>query len=123
MKTWIEYLKSGLERKAPEDRIAEGKTYTGIGESLRRHFPFFRRHWKKAVLGSALILTGSILAFPMPLISRFVIDDVILAGKLALLPWVLLLMVGIALFSRALGLFQGWFFLRYSQEITLDIQK
>jgi len=123
MKTWIEYLKSGLERKAPEDRIAEGKTYTGIGENLRRHFPFFRRHWKKAVLGSALILTGSILAFPMPLISRFVIDDVILAGKLALLPWVLLLMVGIALFSRALGLFQGWFFLRYSQEITLDIQK
>jgi len=123
MKTWFEYLRSGLRRKAPEDRIAGGKTCTGIGANLRRHLPFFRRHWKKALMGSALILTGSVLAFPMPLISRFVIDDVILAGKLSLLPWVLLLMVAIALFSRALGLFQGWFFLRYSQEITLDIQK
>ena len=59
----------------------------------------------------------------MPLVSRFVIDDVILGKQLSLLPWVLLLMAAIALFSRAMGLFQNWFFLRYSQELTLDIQK
>ncbi len=59
----------------------------------------------------------------MPLVSRFVIDDVILGKQLSLLPWVLLLMVALALFSRAMGLFQNWFFLRYSQEVTLDIQK
>ena len=63
------------------------------------------------------------MAFPMPLVSRFVIDDVILGKQLSLLPWVLLLMAAIALFSRAMGLFQNWFFLRYSQEVTLDIQK
>ena len=63
------------------------------------------------------------MAFPMPLVSRFVIDDVILGRQLSLLPWVLLLMAAIALFSRAMGLFQNWFFLRYSQEVTLDIQK
>ena len=59
----------------------------------------------------------------MPLVSRFVIDDVILGKKLSLLPWVLLLMAALAVFSRAMGLFQNWFFLRYSQEVTLDIQK
>jgi ABC-type multidrug transport system fused ATPase/permease subunit len=123
MKTWIEYLKSGLARKAPEDRIAGGKTYAGIGENLRRHMPFFRRHWKKGALGAGFILINALMAFPMPLVSRFVIDDVILGKQLSLLPWVLLLMAALALFSRAMNLFQGWFFLRYSQEVTLDIQK
>jgi ABC-type multidrug transport system fused ATPase/permease subunit len=122
MKTWIEYLKSGLARKAPEDRIAAGKPCAGIGENLRRHFPFFRRHWKRGAAGAGLILISALMAFPMPLVSRFVIDDVILGKQLSLLPWVLLLMVVLALFSRGLGLFQNWFFLRYSQEMTLDIQ-
>jgi len=123
MKTWIECLKSGLARKAPEDRIAGGKNYAGIGENLRRHRPFFRRHWKKGALGAGFILLNALMAFPMPLVSRFVIDDVILGKQLSLLPWVLLLMAAIAVFTRALGLFQNWFFLRYSQEVTLDIQK
>lgn len=123
MKTWIKYLKSGLARKAPEDRIAEGKVCSGIGENLRRHFPFFRRHWRKGALGAGFILFNAFMAFPMPLVSRFVIDDVILGKQLFLLPWVLLLMAALAVFSRAMGLFQNWFFLRYSQEVTLDIQK
>ena len=123
MKTWIAYLKSGLARKAPEDRVAGGKTYAAIGENLRRHLPFFRRHWKKGALGAGFILVNAAMAFPMPLVSRFVIDDVILGKQLSLLPWVLLIMAALALFSRAMGLFQGWFFLRYSQEVTLDIQK
>jgi len=123
MKSWIEHLRSGLDRKVPEDRIAGGKTYAGIGENLRRHKPFFRRHWKKAALGAGVILLNAAMAFPMPLVSRFVIDDVILGKQLSLLPWVLLLMAALALFSRAVGLFQNWFFLRYSQEVTLDIQK
>ncbi|HEX9156411.1 MAG TPA: ABC transporter ATP-binding protein [Syntrophales bacterium] len=123
MRTWLEYLKNGLARKAPEDRIAGGKSYAGIGENLRRHMPFFRRHWKKGALGAGFILLNALLAFPMPLVSRFVIDEVILGRQLSLLPWVLLLMAAIALFSRAMGLIQNWFFLRYSQDITLDIQK
>jgi ABC-type multidrug transport system fused ATPase/permease subunit len=122
MKTWLEYLKSGLARKAPEDRIAAGKPCAGIGENLRRHFPFFRRHWRKGALGASFILFNALMAFPMPLVSRFVIDDVILGKQLSLLPWVLLLMAALAVFSRAMGLFQNWFFLRYSQEVTLDIQ-
>ena len=123
MKTWMDDLRSGLARKAQADRIAGGKTYAGIGAILRRHVPFFRRHWQKGALGSALILLNVLLAFPMPLFSRFAIDDVILGRDLALLPWVLLLMVALALCVRCIGLFQNYFFLRYSQEVSLDIQK
>jgi subfamily B ATP-binding cassette protein MsbA len=123
MKTWIDDLRSGLARKAQADRIAGGKAYAGIGATLRRHYPFFRRHWRKGALGSGLILLNVLLAFPMPLFSRFAIDDVILGRDLPLLPWVLLLMVAVALCVRGIGLFQNYFFLRYSQEVSLDIQK
>jgi ATP-binding cassette subfamily B protein/subfamily B ATP-binding cassette protein MsbA len=123
MKTWIDDLRSGLTRKAQADRIAGGKTDAGIGPILRRHYPFFRRHWQKGALGSGLILLNVLLAFPMPLFSRFAIDDVILGRNLSLLPWVLLLMVALALCVRCIGLFQNYFFLRYSQEVSLDIQK
>ena len=123
MKTWMDDLRSGLARKAQADRIAGGKTDAGIGANLRRHYPFFRRHWQKGALGSGLILLNVLLAFPMPLFSRFAIDDVILGRDLPLLPWVLLLMVALALCVRCIGLFQNYFFLRYSQEVSLDIQK
>jgi len=123
MKTWIDDLRSGLARKAQADRIDGGKTDAGIGATLRRHYPFFRRHWRKGALGSGLILLNVLLAFPMPLFSRFAIDDVILGRDLPLLPWVLLLMVAVALCVRGIGLFQNYFFLRYSQEVSLDIQQ
>jgi len=123
MKTWIDDLRSGLARKAQADRIAGGKTGAGIGAALRRHYPFFLRHWRKGALGSGLILLNVLLAFPMPLFSRFAIDDVILGRDLPLLPWVLLLMVAVALCVRGIGLFQNYFFLRYSQEVSLDIQQ
>jgi ABC-type multidrug transport system fused ATPase/permease subunit len=123
MKTWIEYLRNGLARKAPEDPIAGGGGRANLAGNLLRHKPFFRRHWKKGAVGAGFILLNALMAFPMPLISRFVIDDVILARQLSLFPWVLLLMAALAVFTRALGLFQNWFFLRYSQDITLDIQE
>jgi ABC-type multidrug transport system fused ATPase/permease subunit len=104
MKTWIDDLRSGLTRKAQADRIAGGKTDAGIGPTLRRHYPFFRRHWQKGALGSGLILLNVLLTFPMPLFSRFAIDDVILGRDLPLLPWVLLLMVVLALCVRCIGL-------------------
>jgi subfamily B ATP-binding cassette protein MsbA len=123
MKTWIDDLRSGLTRKAQADRIAGGKAFAGIGATLRRHVPFFRRHWRKGALGSGLILLNVLLVVPMPLFSRFAIDDVILGRDLSLLPWVLLLMGVLALCVRCIGLFQDYFFLRYSQEVSLDIQK
>jgi subfamily B ATP-binding cassette protein MsbA len=123
MKTWIDDLRSGLTRKAQADRITGVKTCAGIGANLRRHVPFFRRHWRKGALGAGLILLNVLLAFPMPLFSRFAIDDVILGRNLPLLPWVLLLMVVLALCVRCIDLFQNYFFLRYSQEVSLDIQK
>jgi ABC-type multidrug transport system fused ATPase/permease subunit len=122
MKRWLEYLKDGLARQAPADRMAGGQAYAPLGESLRRLLPFFWRHWRKGAFAGGLILFSSLMAFPQPLISRFLIDDVILEKKLGLLPVVVLLMVGLSVLGRIIGPLQGYWLSRYQQEFILDIQ-
>ena len=79
MNSWLSSLKGGLKRGLPEDRMRTepGSTRANL-ENLR---PFIARHWRKAVLGVVLILGTSLLNLPAPLITRYLIDQVILAGS------------------------------------------
>jgi ABC-type multidrug transport system fused ATPase/permease subunit len=123
MDSWLDYLKRGLSRKLPQDRINEQESYGDLRTNLKRIYPFVRRHWKRGVLGAGLILFTSLLAFPQPLIHRYLIDKVILGRQLSLLAGVLLLLLGIAVVDRLATLFQQYYFSRFEQEVTLDIQK
>jgi ABC-type multidrug transport system fused ATPase/permease subunit len=91
--------------------------------NLRNLQPFILRHWRKGVLGALLILFVTLLAFPQPLIYRFLIDKVILAKNLNLLLWVILLMIGVKVLEKGMGVLQQFYFTRFEQEILLDIQK
>ena len=123
MKRWLEYLKDGLARKAPEDPMAAGKACAPLGESLRRILPFFLRHWRKGAVAGGLILFNALMAFPQPLIGRFAIDDAILGKRLDLLVLVVSVSVGFAALNRIIGPVQGYWLQRYNQEFTLDIQR
>jgi ABC-type multidrug transport system fused ATPase/permease subunit len=122
MKGWITYLKQGLSRQRPPDPLAVEEGSGSLRDNLRNLFPFVKRHWKKGVIGGLLILFNSSLAFPMPLISRYLIDDVILGHRLELLAGVLLLLVAVALVGRVAGIMQQYYISRYEQEVILDIQ-
>ncbi len=122
MKGWFTYLKQGLSRKLPEDRIAGQKGYPGIRTHLKNLRPYVNRHWQKGVLGLLLILATSLLAFPQPLIMRYIIDDVILARQLGLLAWAIVLLVTIVLAEKLMRLLEEYFFARFEQQVTLDIQ-
>jgi ATP-binding cassette, subfamily B, bacterial MsbA len=122
MKRWLEYLKDGLARQAPEDPMAGGQAYAPLGESLRKLLPFFWRHWKKGAIAGALILFSSLMAFPQPLIGRFLIDDVIMEKRLDLLILVVVVSIGFAALNRIIGPVQGYWLMRYNQELVLDIQ-
>lgn len=80
MKSWFAYLKGALARRLPDDKIAAGQKNGRLRANLKNLLPFAKRHWRKGALGALLILLTSLLAFPAPLITRFLIDKVIL-GK------------------------------------------
>jgi ABC-type bacteriocin/lantibiotic exporter with double-glycine peptidase domain len=122
MDSWFTYLKQGLSRKMPDDRIAGQEGYSGIKANLKNLRPFVSRHWRKGVLGAGLIIFTSLFAFPQPLIMRYIVDDVILGRQLGLLAGAILLLIGISLAEKLTGLLEEFYFARFEQGVTLDIQ-
>ena len=123
MDGWFTYLKQGLSRKLPKDSIASQEGCSGIKTNLKNLRPFIGKHWRKGLLGAILILFTSLLAFPQPLITRYLIDNVILSRQLALLAGTILLLAGIILAEKLMDLLQQFYFTRFEQGVILDIQQ
>ena len=74
------------------------------------------------MLGFFLILLTSLFAFPQPLITRYIVDDVILARELALLAGAILLLIVIVLAEKFTSVLEQFYFAHFEQHVTLDIQ-
>jgi subfamily B ATP-binding cassette protein MsbA len=122
LEDWLTYLKRGLSRTLPVDRFARQKGYAGILPGLKILRPYVLRHWKKGVIGLAVILFTSLLSFPQPLITRYIIDDVILARQLGLLAKAVLLFILVVSAEKLMSLLEEFYFARFEQRVTLDIQ-
>jgi ABC-type multidrug transport system fused ATPase/permease subunit len=85
--------------------------------------PFIGKHWQKAVLGVSLIIFTSLLGLPQPLITRHIVDRVILSRRLDLLGGAIIALVAIVLAEKLATGFQRFHFSRLEQEVTLDIEK
>ena len=120
---WWTYLKSGLSRKLPADRIGGQDGYASIKTSLKNLRPFVGRHYRKGAVGVLLVLMTSLFGIPQPLIMRYLVDDVILGRQLGLLAIAVILLAGISLAEKLTGLLQQFYFARFEQEVTLDIQE
>jgi ABC-type multidrug transport system fused ATPase/permease subunit len=123
MKTWFKYLKQGLSSTLPEDRIAADKDHAGLKDSLKNLFPYLKRHWRKGLLGFLLVLIASICSFPVPLITRYLVDEVILNRQLGLLAGAVLLLAGFLVAEKLARMLEAFYFARFEQRITLDIQQ
>ncbi|MCX6558537.1 MAG: ABC transporter transmembrane domain-containing protein, partial [Candidatus Aminicenantes bacterium] len=123
MNSWFAYLKGALSRRLPEDKLAIGPKKDRLRANLKNLVPFIKRHWRKGALGALLILLTSLLAFPGPLITRYLIDKVILGKRLSLLLGVILLLAGIKAAGTIFGILQQFFFTRFEQEVLFDIQQ
>jgi len=120
---WWTYLKQGLSRPSPEDRIAGQEGYGNTLDSLRNLRPYLLRHWRNAAAGLLLILFASLLAFPQPLITRYIVDDVILKRQLGLLAGAIALLIVLILAEKLVKVLEDFTFARFEQGITLDIQQ
>ena len=123
MDNWYQHLKKGLSRKPAEDRLADQDRTGGIRADLKNLHPYLVRHWRKAVLGVHVILAASLLGFPQPLITRYIVDDVILGRNLGLLAGAIFLLVGVAVAQKGMSAVETFFFERFEQRVTLDIQQ
>ncbi|MGB8214211.1 MAG: ABC transporter ATP-binding protein [Anaerolineales bacterium] len=122
MYSWIDYLRRGLSRTQTKDRIAKQQGNTTTLGNLKNLKPFFLRHWQKGLVGTIVVILTALLAFPQPLIMRYLIDDVILAKQLNKL-WIgLILLAGVKGLSMALGAIQNYYWARFQLVVNLDMQ-
>ncbi|UCH92634.1 MAG: ABC transporter ATP-binding protein [Candidatus Aminicenantes bacterium] len=122
MISWISYLKNALARKQPEDPISGKKGYSSTKRNLKNLKPYVLRHWRKGGVGAILIILTSILGLPIPLITRYLVDKVILDRQLVLLTGAVLLLAGLKLAGMLADALQKFYFTRFEQEVVLDIQ-
>jgi ABC-type multidrug transport system fused ATPase/permease subunit len=123
MKTWFTYLKQGLSQKMPEDSISGDRGYGSLKANLENLLPYFKRHWRRGMLGCLLIAAATLFAFPPPLITRYLVDDVILGGQVGRLAGAILLLAGCLVADKLARLLEDFYFARFEQNITLDIQQ
>ncbi len=122
MQNWLDFLKAGLSRTVSQDKLANEKSGSDTRARLRNLKPYLVRHWRKGLLGVAIVILSSLLLYPQPLITRYLIDDVILARQLNKL-WIGLLLLGsVKGLSMGFGAIQGFYFTRFEQAVILDIQ-
>ena len=116
-------FKTGMSRQPPPDSIAAQAAPLPHHTALKNLLPFIRPHWRSGLIGAVLIIFSSVLVFPQPMIYRFLVDDVILAQQLDLLPIAVLLMAGIRIISMGVSVLQQYYVLNFEQSVSLDIQK
>jgi ABC-type bacteriocin/lantibiotic exporter with double-glycine peptidase domain len=120
--TWFAYLKQGLSRRSPQDPLTGPGGRSSLAANLTNLRPYLTRHWRKGLTGLFLILVTSMLAFPQPLITRYIVDDVILKRQVALLAWAILLLVIILAVEKLMRVLEQFFFGRFEQQVTLHVQ-
>lgn len=123
IRDWFRYLKHGLARRLPSDQVSGEAGYAPSSKSLRNLLPFVRRHWRKGLLGVVLVLLTTALAFPVPLITKYLVDKVILDKNLGLLLGAFLLLAGVKLLDKLASMLQGYYFTRFEREVVLDLQE
>jgi ABC-type bacteriocin/lantibiotic exporter with double-glycine peptidase domain len=120
--SWMHYLRRGFSRRFHRDRIARGADCDGSGKKLSNLYPVARRHWKQGLLGILLVGIASLLGLPQPLITRYIVDTVILESRPRLLFGAVILLVVVALSEKLLSSLQRFYFARIEQRVILDIE-
>ncbi|CAB1080897.1 hypothetical protein JY97_09330 [Alkalispirochaeta odontotermitis] len=123
MRNWFEYLKQGLSRDLPQDRISGGRGYGSLKANLKNLLPYFKCRWRRGLPGCLCIAAATLFAFPPPLITRYLVDDVIIGRQIGLLGSAILLLIGCLVAEKLARLLEDFYFARFEQNITLDIQQ
>jgi ABC-type multidrug transport system fused ATPase/permease subunit len=75
------------------------------------------------MFGCLLVFAAALSAFPPPLITRYLVDDVIIGRQVGLLAGAILLLVVCLVAEKLARLLEDFYFARFEQNITLDIQQ
>ena len=119
----LAYLKGALSPKLPDDHISPDRKYSRLRDSLKHIYPSVVKNWKMGAVSYISLIISSLLVYPQPLITRYLIDDVMLNKNLKMLAPVLLLLLSLTVISLVISQVQSFCATRFNQEVKLDVQR
>lgn len=123
MKGWFNSIKSGFARQLPSDVVGGTVGRQSFRSNFKPILPHLRNHWQTGATGATFLLFASLLAFPQPMIIRFLVDDVLVKSQLPLILPVVCIWAVVMLGQSVCDLLQDFFFARCQQDVTLAVQQ
>ena len=121
LKRWLGYFKSSISKELPEDVMKRHEEYPKIGKILKYFSPIFKKYWKLAVLCAALPSLSMLINLPGPMVTRYLVDNVILAKNMSLLLPVLIVLGSLKLLPMILTYVMRFLNLRFERSLTIDL--
>ncbi len=89
---------------------------------LKFLIPYFKKHTASLIVGGISIFLLSILILPTPLITRHIIDNTLPEKNIHQLVFLILVVLGLLIFMKAVGYFQGLLFYKINTKVILSIR-
>ncbi|MCP5105669.1 MAG: ABC transporter ATP-binding protein, partial [bacterium] len=90
-------------------------------------FKFFYQYQRKylslAIAAGVLLLVGVLLTLPMPLVTRYLIDNIIPSGDLGDLNLLCLLLLAALLLAQGSGFFYRYLIIKFKSRVHLDLER
>lgn len=103
-------------------KIPQGSREKKALKNIKRFLPYLKPHWKKAVFAGIFMLSSVLLQLPLPLVTRYIIDDILPNKNPILLNWVILGLIGFMLIKGVSDLLNGYFITLFRERVLFDIQ-
>jgi subfamily B ATP-binding cassette protein MsbA len=87
-----------------------------------RFIPYLKPYRKYGVIAGAAMLATVLLQLPVPLITRYVIDNVFPRGDVSLLNWIVIGFAALIVFRSFSSLLSSYFLTVFRQRVVLQIQ-
>lgn len=91
-------------------------------KNIKRFLPYLKPHWKRAFFAGIFMLCSVLLQLPLPLLTRYTIDNILPNNNFVLLNWVILGLIGFMLVKGMSDVLNGYFLTLFRERVLFDIQ-
>jgi subfamily B ATP-binding cassette protein MsbA len=89
---------------------------------IKRFLAYFKPHWKYVGLAGIFMLINVLLQLPMPLFTRYIIDNVLPGKNTAILNWVVLALLGFMIIHGFSDLLNGYYLTIFRVKVLFNVQ-
>lgn len=90
---------------------------------LKKTFPFIKPYIRLGLLASILMLFSALLSIPQPLLTKYIIDDVVIKKDISILSIIVIFVILILILDGIVWFLKQFYFNQFEQFVIFEIQQ